>query len=70
MKKTFNILIHKDEETGTYWGTCPALEGCGTQGDTVGEVEANMAEAISLYLEDYTPAPVIESTVTLEPANA
>jgi predicted RNase H-like HicB family nuclease len=56
MQKTFNILIYKDDEINAYWGTCPALKGCNTQGDTVEEVKENMAEAISLYLEDCTAA--------------
>jgi predicted RNase H-like HicB family nuclease len=70
MGKTFNILIYKDGETGTYWGTCPALEGCNTQGDTVEEVKENMAEAISLCLEGGAGGQVIEATVTLGALNA
>ena len=70
MERTFNILIYKDDATGAYWGSCPALKGCYTMGDTVDEVKANMAEAISLYTEDYTPEFVIEDTVTLRVTNA
>ena len=70
MLKTFNIIIQKDVETGLYWATCPVLEGCTTQGDTIEEVKENMKEAIELYLEDHQPETVIEDTITLEVAHA
>ena len=70
MFKTFNIIIQKDDDTGLYWGTCPILEGCNTQGDSIEEVKENMKEAIELYLEDYQLEHIIEDTVTLEIAHA
>ena len=50
MLKTFNIIIRFDEETKLYWATCPELEGCNTQGETIEEIRENMREAISLCL--------------------
>ena len=49
-----SIVIEKDEHG--YYAYCPELEGCQTQGDSLGEVIANMKEAIELYLEtlDFT----------------
>ena len=69
MSKTFKILIFKAEEGG-YWATCPVLEGCNTQGETIEEIKENMKEAIQLCLEDYKPENIIEDVVTLEVANA
>lgn len=42
------VVIEKDE--CGYYAYCPALEGCQTQGDSQQEIEANIKEAISLYL--------------------
>ncbi|MCX6165178.1 MAG: type II toxin-antitoxin system HicB family antitoxin [Ignavibacteriae bacterium] len=46
----FDIIVHEAEEGG-YWGECPALEGCYSQGDSLDEFKANMKEAIELYIE-------------------
>ncbi|MDG2991563.1 type II toxin-antitoxin system HicB family antitoxin [Candidatus Synechococcus calcipolaris G9] len=43
-----SVVIEKDEFG--YYAYCPALEGCQTQGDSQPEVEANIKEAINLYL--------------------
>jgi predicted RNase H-like HicB family nuclease len=44
------ILIHKENEG--YWGECPELSGCFSQGGTVEELMENMKEAIVLYLDE------------------
>jgi|WetSurMetagenome_2_1015567.scaffolds.fasta_scaffold05729_4 predicted RNase H-like HicB family nuclease len=49
-EKIFDIVVHEAEEGG-YWGECPALEGCYSQGDSLDELQANMREAIELYIE-------------------
>ena len=46
----FPILIEKDED-GIYIGSCPALQGCYTQGDTYEEVVENLKDAIRLHIE-------------------
>jgi antitoxin HicB len=47
----FKVLLEPDA-TGGYVITCPALPGCYSQGETVGEALANIREAIELCLED------------------
>jgi predicted RNase H-like HicB family nuclease len=42
-------IIHKAEEGG-YWAEVPALPGCTTQGETMGELNANLREAIEGWL--------------------
>ena len=49
MSYKVNIIIEKDEFG--YYAYCPDLEGCQTQGDSLGEVTENIKEAIELYLE-------------------
>ena len=49
MKKTFTVLVHEAEEGG-YWGECVEL-GCGSQGETLDEMDQNIREAIELVLE-------------------
>lgn len=49
----FDVVIIEDE-TGGYVAFVPALLGCHTQGDTLGELMDNAKEAIELYLETLT----------------
>ena len=49
----FDVVIIEDE-TGGYVAFVPALPGCHTQGDTLGELMDNVREAIELYLETVT----------------
>ncbi len=49
----FDVVIMEDE-TGGYVASVPALPGCHTQGDTLGELMENAKEAIELYLETLT----------------
>ena len=50
------------EADGGYHGSCPALPGCHSQGETVEEVLVNMQEAIAVYIESLKahnePVPV------------
>lgn len=48
------VLIHR-EEGGGFWGECPELPGCFSQGDTEDELMSNMREAAELYLEEDEP---------------
>jgi predicted RNase H-like HicB family nuclease len=43
-----SVVIEKDEFG--YYAYCPALEGCQTQGSSMEEAQANIKEAISLYI--------------------
>ena len=47
---TFTVVIEQDED-GVFLATCPALQGCYTQGDTYEEALANIREAIELHLQ-------------------
>jgi predicted RNase H-like HicB family nuclease len=49
----FDVVIVEDE-AGGYIAFIPALPGCHTQGDTLGELMDNVREAIDLYLETLT----------------
>ena len=49
-KRYYTVLL-EPEEDGGYHAFCPALRGCGTQGDTLEEAVANIKEAVTAYLE-------------------
>lgn len=46
----YHFKIHK-EDSG-YWAECLELEGCLTQGASLKELQANMKEALELYLDE------------------
>jgi predicted RNase H-like HicB family nuclease len=46
-------IIHEAEEGG-YWAEVPSLPGCFTEGETLEEVKANLAEAIRGWLKAET----------------
>jgi len=50
MARVFHVIIEQDED-GRYVGRVPELKGCLSQGDTIGELKANIKEAIELCLE-------------------
>jgi predicted RNase H-like HicB family nuclease len=52
-EKTYDIIVHQSKEGG-YWGECPALEGCYSQGESLDELKDNMKEAIELYIETFS----------------
>jgi predicted RNase H-like HicB family nuclease len=43
-------IIHPAEEGG-YWAEVPALPGCITERDSMGEVVANLKDAIECWLD-------------------
>ena len=43
-------IVHQAEEGG-YWAEVPALPGCVTQADTLAELEQNLQEAITGWLQ-------------------
>ena len=66
---TLKAIIHTAEEGG-FWAEVPALPGCVTQGETMEELQANLREAVELWLsvDDDVAAPeagdrVLELTV-------
>jgi predicted RNase H-like HicB family nuclease len=44
------VVIEKDKDG--YFGYCPELQGCCTQGETYEEVIANLRDAITLHIQD------------------
>ncbi len=49
MKYHVNVIFEKDEHG--YFAYCPQLKGCHSQGESFEEANANIREAIELYLE-------------------
>ena len=52
------VLVHEDPEAGGFWGECPELPGCCSQGETIDELMSNMKEAALLYLDDPFPSEI------------
>ena len=47
---TLPIIVEGDQDG--YFVTCPALQGCYSQGDTYEQAVANIKDAIRLHIED------------------
>lgn len=47
---TFPIILEADADG--YYVSCPALQGCYSQGDTYEEAVTNIKDAIRLHIED------------------
>jgi predicted RNase H-like HicB family nuclease len=52
MKKHLLQVVIEQDEDGTYVASCPALEGCYTQGDTYEEAMSNIKDVIQMCLEE------------------
>jgi len=67
---TLPVIVENDQDG--YFVTCPALQGCYTQGDTYEEAIANIKDAIRLHVEDRLaagdeiPEPASVSLSTVE----
>jgi len=46
----FTIVVEQDDD-GVYIASCPALQGCYSQGDTYQEAIENLKDAIRLHIE-------------------
>ncbi len=53
MSRQFTAIIEREDEG--YVALCPELD-IASQGDTVSEARANLAEAIELFLQTASPA--------------
>jgi predicted RNase H-like HicB family nuclease len=49
-KYRFTVVVERDED-GVYIASCPAMQGCHTQGDTYEEAVENLKDAIRLHIE-------------------
>jgi predicted RNase H-like HicB family nuclease len=67
----FRVIIEQDED-GKFVGTCPALPGCVSDGDTREEARTNITDAIQGYLTsvvksgDPLPTPISEEIVEVK----
>ena len=50
-------VLYEPSDEGGYTAHVPALPGCISEGDTLEQAEANIREAIELYLETSEAAP-------------
>jgi predicted RNase H-like HicB family nuclease len=55
--RTFNVVVERDPETGTYVGHVPGWPGAHTQGDSLDELQTNLREVIAMLLEDGDHCP-------------
>jgi hypothetical protein len=49
MRRKATVVVEKDEHG--YYGWCPELKGCQSQGISFEDTVANVKEAIELYFE-------------------
>jgi predicted RNase H-like HicB family nuclease len=56
-----HAVVYEAEEGG-YWAKVPSLPGVYTQGETLEELEANLREAVEVYLSDDTQVAVMAAT--------
>ena len=72
MQKGVYPVIITEGESGKYIASCPAIDGCYSQGDTISEALENIKEAIALCLEVMIergePVPVPTTTLLSEVA--
>ena len=54
--RSFTAIVERCPVTGLYVGYVPCLDGAHTQGETLEELHANLAEVVALVLEDEEPA--------------
>ena len=72
MTYTMPVVIKKDEDG--YFATCPALQGCYSQGATYEQVIENIRDAIALHIQDRAddadaiPTPQMVSVATVQVA--
>ena len=65
------IVIEQDED-GRFVATCPTLPGCISEGNTREEAKANIAEAITGYIESLRkhnepiPPPITEEIIEVQ----
>lgn len=56
---TITVTIHQEDD-GSFWAEPEELPGCFASGDTLEELNENLAEAISLYLAEGDRIPVVQ----------
>jgi antitoxin HicB len=58
-KMKFNVIIHDDQDDGSYIVSCPALAGCHSKGEMIEEAVSKIKEAFDLesLQKDTVPIP-------------
>lgn len=64
-KHYFSVVVEKDKHG--YTATCPAIQGCYSQGNTYEEAVANIRDAIKLCLEDISASE--QKSLTTSPSS-
>ena len=52
MPKSFTAVIHKDKESGMYFGIFPSVHGAHTEAETIDELQVKLQEVLELCLEE------------------
>jgi predicted RNase H-like HicB family nuclease len=53
--RTFTAIIERCPDTGLYVGYVPGFPGAHSQGESIDELNQNLAEVIDMLLEDGEP---------------
>src|SRR5207244_12445784 len=53
--RSFTAVIERDTETGLLVGHVPGFRGAHSQGETMEELQTNLAEVVAMLLEDSEP---------------
>ncbi len=57
IQRQFKVMVERDPESGWLVGSVPELPGCYTQAADMAGLEANMREAIEVYLDTIETVP-------------
>ena len=53
--RSYTAVVERDTETGLLVGHIPGFRGAHCQGESMEELQANLAEVVSMLLEDGEP---------------
>jgi predicted RNase H-like HicB family nuclease len=53
--RTYTAVIERDPETGLFVGYIPGFRGAHSQAETLDELNQNLAEVVTMLLEDGEP---------------
>jgi predicted RNase H-like HicB family nuclease len=53
--RSYTAVVERDTETGLLVGHTPGFRGAHSQGESMEELQANLAEVVAMLLEDGDP---------------
>jgi predicted RNase H-like HicB family nuclease len=53
--RTFNVVVERDPDAGSYVGYVPGWPGAHSQGGSLDELQRNLREVVEMLLEDGDP---------------